>query len=93
MHDAADAPPTGWRLEGDTLVRELTFRDYDEAKAFADHIAEHVDDYHRHPDLVLTVNRLRIVVANLHHAGITAAEQRLAAKVDAALGERHPELR
>jgi pterin-4a-carbinolamine dehydratase len=81
-----------WRREGEALVRELEFRDYDEAKAFAEHIAEHVEDYHRHPVLTITDNRVRIVVANLHHAGITRAEERLAAKVDAALAELHPHL-
>jgi pterin-4a-carbinolamine dehydratase len=83
---------TGWRREPDALVRELAFRDYEEAKAFADVVAEHVEDYHRHPDLVITLNHLRIVVANHHHAGITRAEERLAAKVDAVLAERHPHM-
>jgi hypothetical protein len=32
-------------------------------------------------------NRVRIIVANLRHAGITEAERRLAAKVDAVVGE------
>jgi 4a-hydroxytetrahydrobiopterin dehydratase len=82
----------GWRREGDALVRELEFRDYDEAKAFAEYIAEHVADYHRHPHLVITDNRVRVVVENLHHAGLTRAEERLAAKVDAALAELHPHL-
>jgi pterin-4a-carbinolamine dehydratase len=77
--------PAGWRVVGDALVRELTFRDYDQARAVADHIADRVDDHHRRPDLVIALNRLDIVIANLHHAGITEAEERLAAKVDAAL--------
>jgi pterin-4a-carbinolamine dehydratase len=81
---------SGWRRGPNTLWRELAFRDYDEAKEFADYIAEHVDDYHRHPDVAITRNRVRVVIENLHHAGITLAEQRLAAKVDAALAERHP---
>jgi pterin-4a-carbinolamine dehydratase len=77
-----------WRRDNGALVRELEFRDYDEAKDVAAFIAEHVEDYHRHPDLVITLNRLRIVIANLHHAGITRAEERLAAKVDEALQMR-----
>jgi pterin-4a-carbinolamine dehydratase len=81
-----------WRRERGALVRELAFRDYEEARAFADHIAEHVDDYHRHPDLAITVNRVRIVIANLHHAGVTRAEERLAEKVDAVLAARHPDV-
>jgi pterin-4a-carbinolamine dehydratase len=81
-----------WRREDGALVRELVFRDYDEARACADDLAEHVDDYHRHPDLAIELNTLRIVIANLHHNGITLAEERLAAKVDARLAERHPDL-
>jgi pterin-4a-carbinolamine dehydratase len=81
---------SGWQRERGALVRELAFRVYDEAKAFADHIAEHVEDYHRHPDLAITLNRVRIEIANLHHAGVTRAEERLAAKVDAVLAEKHP---
>jgi pterin-4a-carbinolamine dehydratase len=80
----------GWRRERDALVRDLSFRDYEEAKAFADYVAEHVEDYNRHPDLAITLNRVRIVIANLHHAGVTRAEERLARKVDAVLAENHP---
>jgi hypothetical protein len=31
---------TNWDLEGETLVRELTFRDFNEAFAFAGEVAE-----------------------------------------------------
>ena len=84
---------SGWQVRRNALVRELAFRDYEEAKAFADYIAEHVDDYHRHPDLVITLNRVRVVIANLHHAGVTRAEERLAKKVDAVLAANHPATR
>ncbi|MEA2295106.1 MAG: Pterin 4 alpha carbinolamine dehydratase [Solirubrobacteraceae bacterium] len=83
---------SGWQVQRNALVRELAFRDYEEAKAFADYIAEHVDDYHRHPDLVITLNRVRVVIANLHHAGVTRAEERLAGKVDAVLAARADEV-
>lgn len=83
---------SGWQVQRNALVRELAFRDYEEAKAFADYIAEHVDDYHRHPDLVITLNRVRVVIANLHHAGVTRAEERLAGKVDAVLAARGDEV-
>ena len=83
----------GWHQEPNALVRELTFRDYVEAMEFADYIAEHVEDYNRHPDLAITLNRVRVVIANLHHAGVTRAEERLAKKVDAVLAENHPAIR
>lgn len=77
---------SGWRRGPNTLRREFAFRDYDDAKDFA----EHVDDYHRLPDLAITGNRVHVVIENLHHAGVTRAEERLAAKVDAVLAERNP---
>jgi pterin-4a-carbinolamine dehydratase len=78
---------SGWRQEGGALVRELAFRDHDQAREFADTIADRAEDYHRHPDLVITLNRVRIVIENLHHAGITRAEERLAEKVDEVLAD------
>ena len=80
MHD-------GWKVSGDRLVRELLMRDFDEAMRMAERIAQAAEDHFRRPDLCITeFNRLRIVVANPHHAGITEAERRLAAKVDAVVG-------
>jgi pterin-4a-carbinolamine dehydratase len=81
---------TGWRRAGMTLVRDLRFRDFDEAKRFADRVADGAVDYDRRPDLVITYNRVTVVVANPNHAGVTLAERRLAAKVDAILAQYHP---
>jgi pterin-4a-carbinolamine dehydratase len=76
----------GWRTTGDALVREIAMRDFDEAFALVSHIAAAAQDHFRRPDLCISeFNRVRITVANPHHAGITRAETRLAAKVDAAI--------
>ena len=77
----------GWKVSGDRLVRELLMRDFDEAMRMAERIAQGAEDHFRRPDMCITeFNRLRIIVANPHHAGITEAERRLAAKVDAVVG-------
>ena len=76
-----------WHCHGIALVRELEFRDSDEAVAFADRVAEEAVDYSRRPELTVTLNRVRIAVANLHHLPPTRAEMRLARKVDAVLAE------
>jgi pterin-4a-carbinolamine dehydratase len=83
----------GWRRTPTALVRELSFRDNDEALRFVDHVAALAVDYHRRPDIRVSGNRVRLVVANLHHAGVTLAELRLAGKVDAVLAEQHPGVR
>ena len=76
----------GWRRVGRSLVRELSFRDFAEAFAFATRIANEAEDYLRRPDIcVFGFNRVRLTLANPHDAGLTDAEWRLARKVDAIL--------
>jgi 4a-hydroxytetrahydrobiopterin dehydratase len=73
----------GWRRAGDSLVRELAFRDFEAAMAFVDRIAAAVEDHLRRPDMcIVDFNRVRITITNPHHAGITQAELRLAEKVN-----------
>ena len=79
-------PDDGWRSTGDALVREIATRDFDEAFALVRCIAAAAEDHFRRPDMCISeFNRVRITVANPHHAGITPAETRLAAKVDAVI--------
>jgi pterin-4a-carbinolamine dehydratase len=76
----------GWRRVGRSLVRDLAFRDFDEAFAFATRVANEAVDHLRRPDICLfDFNRVRLTLANPHHAGLTQAEWRLARKVDAIL--------
>ena len=76
----------GWRRVGRSLVRELSFRDFDEAFRFVQRVANEAVDYMRRPDIcIFGFNRVRLTVANPHHAGLTEAELRLARKVDAML--------
>jgi 4a-hydroxytetrahydrobiopterin dehydratase len=75
---------SGWRRVGQTLVREVEFRDFDQAMAFIERVAKEAEDHFRRPDMcILEFNHVRLIIANRHHAGITPAELRLAEKVDA----------
>jgi pterin-4a-carbinolamine dehydratase len=83
---AALAREGGWRLHEGTLVRELSTRDFDEAMRLLELIAAGAVDYGRRPDMCITeFNHVRLSIGNPHHAGLTAAELRLAAKVSALL--------
>jgi 4a-hydroxytetrahydrobiopterin dehydratase len=87
--DDALAEHDGWRREGDTLVREITFRDFPDALRFVQDVGERAVDFQRRPDMCILENdRVRLTISNLHHAGLTLAEVRLAAKVNAILEER-----
>jgi pterin-4a-carbinolamine dehydratase len=73
-----------WRRHGDALIRDFRFRDFPAALAFVDLVGTAAVDYQRRPDLAISdFNRVRVTVANPNHAGLTAAELRLAARVDA----------
>jgi 4a-hydroxytetrahydrobiopterin dehydratase len=90
--DGALSGERGWRRVGDTLVRELKLRDFDEALAFVERVAQLASDYGRRPDMCISeFNHVRLQISNLHHAGFTLAEMRLAAKVNAPIEAHHPE--
>jgi 4a-hydroxytetrahydrobiopterin dehydratase len=80
---------TGWRQEGIALIRDLTFRDFDEALSFVEDVAAAAVDYLRRPDMCISeFNRVRLMIVNPHRAGITTAERRLMRKVDAIADRR-----
>jgi pterin-4a-carbinolamine dehydratase len=51
-------------------------------------VVRHAVDYGRHPDAAVSWNRVRLTVRNMNHAGVTDAEVRLAAKVNAVIEEK-----
>jgi 4a-hydroxytetrahydrobiopterin dehydratase len=84
LEQTTQSPHPGWRVIGETLVREFEFRDFDQALAFLERVAAAAADHLRRPDMcILEFNRVRLTISNPHRAGITEAERRLAAKVDA----------
>jgi 4a-hydroxytetrahydrobiopterin dehydratase len=77
----------GWREIRGALVRELSFRDFTEAIAFVERLVTAAEDYLRRPDVcIVHFNTVRLSITNPNRAGITQAELRLAAKVDAVIG-------
>lgn len=86
--DRALEAQSGWRRRGEALVRELTMKDFDEAFALVERLAHAAEDYFRRPDMCISeFNRVRLTIVNPHHAGITLAEVRLAAKVNAVIDD------
>jgi 4a-hydroxytetrahydrobiopterin dehydratase len=76
------------RRGGSTLVREVGFRDFEQAMRFVERVAWAAVDYERRPDMCIShFNRVRLEIANRNHAGLTRADLRLAEKVDAILSD------
>ena len=82
--DRALAGHPGWRRVGKTLIRDLAMRDFDEALRLVERVGQLAVDYLRRPDMCISeFNRVRLKIVNVHHAGLTEAELRLAAKTSA----------
>jgi pterin-4a-carbinolamine dehydratase len=77
----------GWRNTGDALVRDLMFRDSEQAIRFADDLAVRAVDFGRRPDMSIRSYIMRLTIENPNHAGVTLAELRLAKKVDDVLAD------
>jgi pterin-4a-carbinolamine dehydratase len=79
----------GWRRIGSSLVRELAFRDFEQALDFVERVGSDAEDHLNRPDMcICDFNRVRLTITNRNHAGVTQAELRLAAKVSAIIDER-----
>ena len=85
--EVQEAVARGWRVEGDALVRDLEFRDFEEAMGFALELGRRAVDWFRRPDMLIRSHLLRLSVSNLHHAGFTKAELRLVSKATAVIEE------
>jgi pterin-4a-carbinolamine dehydratase len=81
----------GWKVKDQVMLRDLQFRDFDEALQFFERVGKAADLHGRRPDMcIYEFNHVRLKIENPHHAGFTEAEQKLAAKVDAIIAEHHP---
>ena len=73
-----------WRQEGDALVRDFKFKDFAEAMAFVNRVAEIAEQRNHHPDiLVHGWNNVRLTLSTHSKGGVTDADRALAEQIDA----------
>jgi 4a-hydroxytetrahydrobiopterin dehydratase len=74
---------TGWRREGENIVRDWKLEDFAAAIAFVNRVAEVAEVANHHPDiLVHGWNKVRLSVTNHSAGGLTDADFELARQVD-----------
>ena len=72
-----------WQREGNTIVREWKFRNFEEAMVFVNRVADAAEGANHHPDILLHGwNKVRLSVTNHAAGGLTEADFKLAAAVD-----------
>jgi 4a-hydroxytetrahydrobiopterin dehydratase len=73
-----------WQREGDQIVREWKFKDFGEAMAFVNRVADTAEDANHHPDiLVHGWNKVRLSMTNHSAGGLTATDFEMADRFDA----------
>jgi 4a-hydroxytetrahydrobiopterin dehydratase len=73
-----------WRREGDEIVREWKFKDFAEAMAFVNKVAEVAEAANHHPDILLHGwNKVRLALTNHSAGGLTATDFDVASRFDA----------
>jgi 4a-hydroxytetrahydrobiopterin dehydratase len=81
---AAGLSGSGWRREGDAIVRDWKLDDFAGAMAFVGRVAELAEAANHHPDiLVHGWNKVRLTLSTHSEGGITDADLALAGRIDA----------
>lgn len=76
--------PDGWQIRDERLVRTFQFRDFREAMAFVNRMAEVAEELNHHPDFTVQYSRvdLTIYTHDLGRPGLTPLDHELAARID-----------
>lgn len=76
----------GWRHEGMAIVKEFELRDFVGSVGFVNALTGPAEEMGHHPDLVISWNRVTVSLSTHSEGGITDADFRLAAAIDALNG-------
>jgi 4a-hydroxytetrahydrobiopterin dehydratase len=72
-----------WEREGDAIVRERTFEDFNAAVAFVNRVAEAAEAANHHPDITIHgYNKVKLTLSTHSAGGITQADFHLAEALD-----------
>jgi 4a-hydroxytetrahydrobiopterin dehydratase len=79
-----------WTLEQGKLVREWTFRDFVEAMAFVNRVAEIAETAEHHPDIDVRYNKVRLELVSHDAGGITNRDAVMAHRISSESSVQRP---
>ena len=80
----------GWELEENKLVRRFRFKDFKEAMAFVNKVADLAESEGHHPDIHISWNRVRLELTTHAIKGLSENDFIMAAKISQVLVEHMP---
>ena len=75
--------PVEWREEDGKLRGEVKKRDFVEAMAFVNRVADAAESMDHHPDIFISWNTVRLELWTHTSGSVSAKDRELAAKIDA----------
>ncbi|HZR24040.1 MAG TPA: 4a-hydroxytetrahydrobiopterin dehydratase [Vicinamibacterales bacterium] len=73
---------SGWTLEGDTITKQFTFKDFLEAIAFVNRLAPEAEKADHHPDILINYKRVTLTYSTHDQGGLTEKDFAGAAMAD-----------
>ncbi|WP_035348518.1 4a-hydroxytetrahydrobiopterin dehydratase [Edaphobacter aggregans] len=70
-----------WKLESGKLVRDWTFKDFVQAMAFVNRVAELAEAAGHHPDIDIRYNQVRLGLISHDSGGITLRDSKMAVRL------------
>jgi 4a-hydroxytetrahydrobiopterin dehydratase len=80
--DAFVAGHPGWRVDGQALVKNFSFRHYGAGIAFVVHVGFAAERRDHHPELVVSYGEVRVLFTTHDAGGITALDTQMAELAD-----------
>ncbi len=77
---------TGWKREGDTLVKTFRFPSFRDSIVFVNRLATLADQDNHHPDIDIRYDRVRVGLSTHDAGGITDKDTTMAEKIEFATG-------
>jgi 4a-hydroxytetrahydrobiopterin dehydratase len=72
----------GWRLEGNEIIKQFTFRDFAEAVRFVDALVPGAEAADHHPDILINYKRVTLTYSTHTEGGLTEKDFAGAAMAD-----------
>lgn len=74
-----------WAKKGKAIEREIKLKDFKEAIAFVNKVADIANSQDHHPDICVFYNKVRLTLSTHKIGGLSRNDFIMAAKIDAAL--------
>jgi len=72
-----------WREEGAELIRDFEFKNFTDALAFVNRVAEEAEAMNHHPDILIHGwNKVRLTLSTHSEGRVTDADHTLAGRID-----------